>query len=134
MTVYTETAMTLHHVFNVIGDGHWSDRKAPVRVEYFAVDGSTDEDGTLYGELVLKFNTIDWKVERDGLIYTDSFFLREFQSALRSLGFSREASEDVGYSEHGRQGVDYVSFDVGNVFMNEWMEREDEHVSVEHNW
>ena len=57
-----------------------------------------------------------WNVPGHGLIYTDRQWLKEFKAGLRDLGLSIKAVQNVGYSEHGMQGDDYVSRWTDNLF------------------
>jgi len=60
----------------------------------------------------------DWNTDRDGLIYTDPLFLREFRKYLKDiLGFSHAAAYDVNYTEQGMQGRSYVSLEGGKKFV-----------------
>jgi hypothetical protein len=38
---------------------------------------------------------------------------------MRSLGFTRNAVNDINYSEQGMQGYNFVSMDVGPEFLRE---------------
>lgn len=67
-----------------------------------------------FGELRVYFNTKVWNVKVNGLIYTDRLFLQELRTMLDNMGFN---GSDVGYSEQGMQGDDYVSLDVGAKFI-----------------
>ena len=98
------------------GDGYWSNKKTTVLVEYIALNYCDDEDS--FGELCVKFNTHDWDVETDGLIYTDSLFMQQLKEALMQNGFSKAAANDISYSEQGMQGNNYVSCDVGSEFIS----------------
>jgi hypothetical protein len=66
------------------------------------------------------FTTGSWNVPGHGLIYTDKLWMKEFKAGLRSLGFSIKAVQNIGYSEQGMQGDDFVSMDVGPVFYASW--------------
>lgn len=97
---------------SVAGTGYWSDRPARVTVTNieFKPTGRV-------GLLNVYFDTKDWLVERDGLIYTDPLFLHELKHLLvGQLGLS----SDIGYSEQGMQGDDYVNLDVGTEFVSKW--------------
>jgi hypothetical protein len=61
------------------------------------------------------FNTADWDVNKEGLIYTDKEFLHELNAFLVEQGLST-----VTYSEQGMQGDDYVSLDVEDEFLALW--------------
>lgn len=103
-----EGIVTLH----TEGDGFWSETAKAVRVTELRL-GWVDEDESC-GELCVHFNTDDWRVDKDGLIYTDGLFEAELCSYLTSIGL---AGEDCGYSEQGMQGDNYVSCDVGADFI-----------------
>ena len=99
-------------IFTTSGDGSWSNIAREVKVEDFVLDIIHDED-LVYGELLVYFDRETWDVDKDGLIYTDKGFLRD----LRKYQTEHGLSDNVGYSEYGMQGKDFVSFDVGAEFI-----------------
>lgn len=101
-------------VFNTAGDGYWSTVAKAVRITDMRMGYINDEKD--FGELCVYFNTEDWDVERDGLIYTDGLFLLQLQQFLEEHGLSA----DVCYSEQGMQGDNYVSLDVEADFITRW--------------
>ena len=101
-------------VLNTVGDGYWSCVAKAVRITDITLSWATDERD--FGELCVYFNTDDWDIERDGLIYTDSLFIDE----LRGFLITQELSDDVDYSEQGMQGDNYVSLDVSEAFLKAW--------------
>jgi hypothetical protein len=103
---------------NTAGDGYWSRKQTAVEVTRLMLAYTNDELD--FGELRVYFNTNTWDVNKDGLIYTDSLFLEDLQLMLDALGFD---ASDVTYSEQGMQGDNYVSLDVGECFINTFMER-----------
>ena len=100
---------------NTDGSGYWSEIAKFAMVTEFTVPYINDEHS--FGELRVHFNTDNWRTDRDGLIYTDKRFLKGLQEHLASLGL---AGKDVSYSEHGMQGRNYVSCDVGADFLASW--------------
>jgi hypothetical protein len=102
---------------NTIGDGYWSTVAKAVQITGLQLSYTNDELD--FGELCVYFNTQDWDVDKDGLIYTDTLFEAELCELLTSLGFD---ASDVGYSEQGMQGDNYVSFDVEECFINTFMQ------------
>lgn len=98
-------------ILGTSGDGYWSDvvKEVPVTglelVQY--------EEDQEYGELRVYFDTQIWDVNSDGLIYTDS----KFAQGLKDLLASMKLGTDVGYSEQGMQGDNYVSLDAGSEFV-----------------
>lgn len=54
-----------------------------------------------------------------GIIYTDKNWIKDLKSYLTSLGYSNKAVKEVDYSEAGMQRTNYVSLDVGKVFLKE---------------
>lgn len=97
------------------GDGYWSNVAKEVDVEGMCIAYVNDEND--FGELRVYFDTSDWNVQKDGLIYTDRLFLRQLRSYLNSKGLK---GADVDYSEQGMQGHNYVSLDVGAAFLQSW--------------
>lgn len=104
---------TLH----TAGDGYWSNTARAVEITGLQLSYTNDELD--FGELRVRFNTKTWDVNKDGLIYTDSLFEEELCALLTELGFD---ASDVSYSEQGMQGDNYVSLDVGDRFINTFMQ------------
>ena len=102
---------------NTAGDGYWSNKAKAVTITALQLAYTNDELD--FGELRVRFNTATWNTAKDGLIYTDSLFLEELCELLTSLGFD---ASDVHYSEQGMQGDNYVSLDVGECFINTFMQ------------
>ena len=101
-------------VFTTSGDGYWSEAVKNVRITDMQL-GYVAEDKE-FGELRVYFNTSDWDVNVDGLIYTDSGFYVDLQEFIKQHGLV----VDLCYSEQGMQGDDYVSLDVGAEFIASW--------------
>lgn len=111
------------------GGGLWSTHVACVHITALVIGyvASHDDNGDdlaedaapTFGELQVSFDTKTWNPNEHGLIYTDRQFEIELREELMELGFSKLAVDDVGYSEQGMQGNDYVSLDVGAVFLSE---------------
>ena len=102
--------------FNTNGKGYWSRTAKAVRIVDMRLGYVSDERD--FGELCVYFNTEDWDVNTEGLIYTDKQFMRELQAFLNAQGLP---GKDVSYSEQGMQGDDYVSCDiVGAKFLRAW--------------
>jgi hypothetical protein len=100
------------------GRGYWSTvARKSIRINRVVV-ASVSEDGE-YGELRAYFDTRDWDVEKDGLIYSDSTWKSSFMSCMAVLDFSVQALADINYTEQGMQGDNYVSLDVGRDFLAE---------------
>jgi len=99
------------------GDGYWSTAAKQVRVTDMKITYTNDELD--FGELCVYFNTSDWDVRKDGLIYTDSLFMDELAAYLTARGID---CSDLSYSEQGMQGDNYVSCDIGECFINTFMQ------------
>ena len=97
------------------GKGLWSSFEQTVTVVRVELAYTNDEGD--FGELRAYFE--NWDVNETGLIYTDPRWINEFRGLMKSLGFTRNACDDIDYSEAGMQGEDYVSMDVGADFMRE---------------
>ena len=107
-----DTFTTLH----TNGKGLWSDKATAVSITSLDLQYISNERD--FGELCVHFNTQDWDVDTDGLIYTDPLFKAELRAYLQTLGFTAEEANDVEYSEAGMQCEHYVSCDVGLNFIN----------------
>ena len=101
---------------NTGGGGYWSNTKTAVEITALQLAYTNDELD--FGELRVYFNTKTWAWQ-DGLIYTDKQFMRELKELLTAKGFD---GSDVSYSEQGMQGDTYVSCDVGERFINTFMQ------------
>jgi len=99
------------------GDGYWSNKAKAVEITGLQLSYTNDELD--FGELRVFFDTASWDTNTDGLIYTDTLFLEELCFMLDNLGFD---ASDVSYSEQGMQGDTYVSCDVGECFINTFMQ------------
>jgi hypothetical protein len=99
--------------FNTAGDGYWSRTAKAVRIVDMRVTYVSDDKE--FGELCVYFNTDDWDVDKQGLIYTDSLFLAELNEFLVAQGLAT-----ANYSEQGMQGDNYVSLDIEGDFLQAW--------------
>lgn len=99
--------------FNTNGRGYWSTVAKAVRITDMRLAYVNDEKD--FGELRVYFNTQDWDVNTDGLIYTDKQFRAELNAFLTAQGLA-----EADYSEQGMQGDNYVSLDVGEDFITAW--------------
>ena len=111
-----ENTFTLH----TNGMGYWSTTAKAVDVEALDLQYCNYERD--FGELCIHFATDElgancWDTETDGLIYTDKLFMRELRAYLQTVGFTKAEANDVSYSEQGMQSDNYVSCDVGAVFI-----------------
>jgi len=102
---------------NTNGTGYWSNVARAVQITGLQLSYTNDELD--FGELRVFFNTATWDTSTDGLIYTDKQFMRELKELLTVMGFD---ASDVSYSEQGMQGDTYVSCDVGECFINTFMQ------------
>lgn len=100
------------------GRGYWSNTVKTVPINRVAL-AYVDEENT-FGELRAYFDTKEWDVDADGLIYTDMMWKHSFLTCMENhFGFGPDAILDVSYSEQGMQGHNYVSMDVGPRFILE---------------
>jgi hypothetical protein len=117
-----ENTFTLH----TNGNGYWSSKATAVTIEALDLQYITNDKD--FGELCIHFNTNDWDTATDGLIYTDKLFMRELRAYLQTVGFTEAEANDVNYSEQGMQSDNYVSCDVGAVFIAGLERLEPQHV------
>jgi hypothetical protein len=104
-------------ILNTNGMGYWSNKRKAVEITGLQLSYTNDELD--FGELRVFFNTNTWDTYKDGLIYTDKQFMRELKELLVQKGFD---TSDLSYSEQGMQGDNYVSCDVGQCFINTFMQ------------
>ena len=119
-----QTFTTLH----TNGNGYWSNKRKAVDVTKLDLQYCTAEKD--FGELCVYFTSASWDVDTMGLIYTDKLFMQELREYLVSLGFTPEEANDVNYSEQGMQSDNYVSCDVGAVFIAGLMRLDPAHVQA----
>jgi len=106
-----QTFTTLH----TNGQGYWSRKATAVDIESLRLQYCNFERD--FGELCVHFASSSWDVDADGLIYTDKQFMTELRAYLQTIGFTEAEANDVSYSEQGMQTEEYVSCDVGAVFL-----------------
>lgn len=105
--------------FNTIGDGYWSEVAKAVTVNEFGMYVNTDGEEYGCGDFYVLYDENTWEDDVDGLIYTDSLFLKHTQNALAQalikMGVDNTTAKDiantVSYSEQGMQDYGRVSFD-----------------------
>ena len=120
---------------NTHGRGLWSRTATAVDVTKMDLQYCNSEKD--FGELCVYFATDDftaneWDVSVDGLIYTDKLFLQELRAYLQTIGFSESEANDVSYSEQGMQTDNYVSLDVGALFIAGLERLDPAHVDAVH--
>lgn len=103
---------------NTDGTSWFSDNEEGKTVQLTKIDVPYIDLENNHGELRVYFDTKTWRVNEDGLIYSDSLFKKELRTALNAAGFD---ASDVHYSEAGMQGDDYVSFDISTKFITSWL-------------
>ena len=113
---------------NTNGLGLWSDIATAVDITKLDLQYVNNERD--FGELCVYFNTDSWDVNTNGLVYTDPLFLQELRAYLQTIGFTAEEANDVSYSEQGMQTDEYVSCDVGSVFIAGLMRLDPAHVEA----
>ena len=110
------------------GLGYWSRKATAVDVTKLDLQYINNERD--FGELCVHFTQASWNTAIDGLIYTDKLFRTELRAYLQTLGFTEAEANDVNYSEQGMQGDNYVSCDVGAVFIAGLMRLDPQHVNA----
>ena len=106
-----QTFTTLH----TNGRGYWSNKATAVDITKLDLQYINNERS--FGELCVYFTRDSWDTATDGLIYTDKLFKQELRAYLQTIGFAEAEANDVSYSEQGMQTEEYVSCDVGAVFI-----------------
>jgi len=101
--------MKVNFTIETDGKGLWTDYAGPVTVIELSLNYISDDLD--HGELMAKLQ--GWNHEERGIVYTDPLWIKQFKKKLCELG----GNNDVGYSEAGMQGDDYVDLDVGKKFL-----------------
>jgi hypothetical protein len=101
------------------GRGLWSRAvvSVPFTLEISDRYGITAYEDGLYSHAHAVFEKKDWDVNKLGLIYTDSSFLKDVQTVLKNAGIKQY--NDIGYSEQGAQGNNFVDLCVGSKLLSE---------------
>jgi hypothetical protein len=125
--------MQAYTTLHTNGTGYWS--KIATAVDVTKLDLQYINEEKDFGELCVHFAVDDfpsncWDVSTMGLIYTDKLFMSELRAYLQTLGFTAAEAADVEYSEQGMQGDNYVSCDVGAVFIAGLMRLDPAHVEA----
>lgn len=103
------------------GDGLWSSEKREVKcVELALYICHLEDDNDLFGSFRVRFDVRSWDIRKHGLIYTDEKFLAGLKRELIKMGFKKK-NLDIGYSEQGRQGTNFVDFDIGERFIADYI-------------
>lgn len=106
-----ELVMPLDLTWKTNGDGLWSRAKKPVKVTQLLLHIYDTGQDLMPEDLQVRFDTATWGVYQDGLIYSDTAFVRQLRQFLVSQGTPAPIAGRVDYSEQGMQGDDYVSCD-----------------------
>jgi hypothetical protein len=102
------------------GKGHWTLKNKGVRILRIELASyHVNADGNPSGELRAYFSGRDWNNDIDDLIYTDPHWIEDFRGQLLRFVDIKYHSPSCDYSEHGMQGIDYVSMDVEGLFFED---------------
>jgi hypothetical protein len=108
-------------VIETTGDGDWTKVKKPVTVigmELFVNEVEEEDEYGEYGSLRVYFDKKSWNLKKNSFIYTDTGFLEGLKALLSALKIK---ASGLDYSEQGRQGRNYVDFDVDEDFIESWV-------------
>lgn len=108
---FINVTIAVNKVFATSGDGLYSNKQKAVKVNDITITVAIDEDENSDGDLGINYSTKGWVIARDGLIYTDSYFLKCLHKYLIAQGFNADAVNDIDYSEQGMQDDGRVSCD-----------------------
>lgn len=89
------------------GKGLWTIQKKSIKIKRINIESSKED--SMYIEVF--FSEKDWNTTKDGLIYTDIKWLREFRQGLKD---QKIPTAGIDYTEQGMQGRDYVSLQCYN--------------------
>ena len=98
--------------FGPNGKGLWGRSDEEKQFEISKLQGHYF-DVAIGGKLVgtLDVHLTDYHSKDNGLIYTDKTFEKSLKALLKEKGLMRFI-KDIGYSEQGMQGKNYVNFDI----------------------
>lgn len=116
---YTMEGLVVDWTIKTGGNGLWSSVDRNVKVKGIVLHRwlAPDEIGIGDCELRVVFDMNSWRVNRDGLIYTDKNFMVDLRKNFDSIGVP---GREVDYTEQGRQGNNYVSCSIGKKFFTAW--------------
>ena len=110
-----------NETYTTDGSGLWSNKVKDVRVVEMGMHvAARENDYDDYdSDFYVLYNTADWDVRKDGLIYTDSAFIANVRDKVRdvleqlgvSYNVANELVGDINYSEQGMQDDGRVSCD-----------------------
>ena len=120
--------MQIFTTLHTNGNGYWSNIAKAVDIESLRLQYCNYERD--FGELCVHFASYSWDTAVDGLVYTDKLFMTELRAYLQTIGFTEAEANDVNYSEQGMQTDEYVSCDVGAVFIAGLMRLDPAHVQA----
>ena len=99
------------------GNGLWSSKEKKVNIIKIAPVSVTKD----FVSFDAYFDKKNWNPDKDGLIYTDERWIREFREELVKLGVTKKVAKSIDYTEQGMQGDDYVSLETDNIKFAEYM-------------
>ena len=98
-------------VCEAYGNGYWSyeNKKTTVKKITFEVGNFTGDSVILYAKVF--FTQKEWNIEKDGLIYTDTNWIKDFSKNFVKLPEVKNLvkMKDIDYTEQGMQGDNYES-------------------------
>lgn len=116
-----EYSIPVNYVIQTSGSGYWSKHARAVRVTELRLNVLyVENDSKGIGHLQVLFDTETWNTKKHGLIYTDKLF---FEQLCNLLKIYKLPTEDIGYSEQGMQGKDFVDFDAGDNFVRAFINK-----------
>jgi hypothetical protein len=75
-------------------------------------------DNDKYGQLYAYFNIKDWDIYKNGLIYNNPAWIKDFRKSLSLYLKTNITKDDINYSEQGMQGINYVHMDISPKIYN----------------
>src|SRR6185369_17165882 len=101
-----EYRFTVDFSCNTNGKGLWSSVQKLTHVHTVELHIWTEDEPPEHGEIRAYFNPKEWKHKKDGLIYTDEQWMKEFKKQFKShFRIKRHVNLlGISYSEQGMQG------------------------------
>jgi len=122
--------MNVNFTLKTNGKGICTKKKSSVKCVSLLLDFVVF-DGNMVGSFFVEFDKSTWDISKDGLIYDDPGFIKDLRKQLRGIGFTLKETNNIDYSERGRQGKNYVDFDAGEIFIKKFIDLSESRVLVE---
>ncbi len=85
------------------GKGEFTTEKRDTQISKIMIDGAVEDANKVVVNIKAKVSARTWQTLRDGLIFTDARWLKDFRRGLVELGLPQRLASKVKYSTKERQ-------------------------------